>query len=352
MSVITNLLASKNYISTNKVLARAIGLNESILFAELCSKHNFYQESSSLDSEGFFYMTAKDIEFETTLTARQQAPVIEHLEQLNFITTKLKGVPAKKHFAITKENEISFVSQFNDYLSSFNKKDKQVSTKREIKFRQNVETEIDKMSKLDSTFCLLNNNKDNNKDKLNYKSSPSPTVEAKTENEFDLKTEPNQDTPFRRAEPTSFEKQTNLPSTKVEKRAGDRTKHLHQWCVDFYDGFHKTKVSGEAFLWNAKHLKAIKDLRVALEKKTFEKYGESMTDEHFEASFAFFVEKAYEKGDNFLKNNFSPSLIHSKFNEIITIIKNGKESTSYNNGNKYGVKYTSEIDRLIATATH
>lgn len=339
MSVLTNLLASKNYISTNKVLSRAIGLYEAIVFAELCSKHNFYKENGKLDNEGYFFMTAVDIQHETTLTTRQQAPVLEHLEELGFITIKLKGVPAKKHFSISEENEINFIRKFNYYLSSFDKMSNPVSTKCRNKDLQNVETSSDKMLEQASTKCLTNKNNNKLKDNNNNKSLSSPTVEAPEEKELlvDLQTKSELDTPLRPA--PSFESQTKPIEVTEPKEAktdeaikalkvGDRSKHLHQHFIDAFSNTYKTLSDGDAFLWQGKELIAIKKVREELTNLLYTKY-EKVSDEKIKDAFTTFMASALK--DKWMKDNFSPSMLFSKFSAVIILVKkhaNGSRPSS------------------------
>lgn len=115
MSIITSLLSSKNFIITNKVLSRNIGLYEALVFSELCGKHEYFLSQNKLTIDGFFYCTAADLEYHTTLTKSQQVPVIKHLQELGFVETKLKGIPARRHFRIGKTQEKAFLKAMDKF---------------------------------------------------------------------------------------------------------------------------------------------------------------------------------------------------------------------------------------------
>lgn len=96
------LLASKNYISVNKDLIRAIGLEEAVLMGELASEHDYWEDEDSLE-EDYFYSTIENIEKYTGLTAYQQRRALKKLQTLNIIDIKLKGIPAKRYIKIDEE---------------------------------------------------------------------------------------------------------------------------------------------------------------------------------------------------------------------------------------------------------
>lgn len=149
MNEVFELMRSDNTLYANRTLAKAIGLNEAIIFGALLGKAHYYRSEGKLDEEGMFYSTAEDLEESTTLTQRQQDRAVKRLEQLELIQTKVKGMPARKHFSINQD-----AGALLDLLKSVKVRESisaPVSTKSENKVEQNVETSIDKMSKQDST---------------------------------------------------------------------------------------------------------------------------------------------------------------------------------------------------------
>jgi len=135
-----HLLSSTAYLVVNKQLARQVGLKAVVLLADLISKENYFIIKGTI-KEGWFFNTSKNIERDTTLTNYQQKKAIKKLEEIGFIETSLKGMPATLHFKIL-ENKIS------TYLkTSFKETSKQDLKK--LKTNKNKE--------------IIINNKNNNK---------------------------------------------------------------------------------------------------------------------------------------------------------------------------------------------
>lgn len=85
------LLASKNYISTNKYVAKCLGLNEAIILGELAGEQDYFEENDLLDDEGFFYITVAKLEDNTTLKESPQRRAIQHLCDVGVLSVKYKG---------------------------------------------------------------------------------------------------------------------------------------------------------------------------------------------------------------------------------------------------------------------
>tara|TARA_R100000781_G_scaffold3464_1_gene4849 strand:+ start:4668 stop:5330 length:663 start_codon:yes stop_codon:yes gene_type:complete len=102
-----HLLSSSAFIVVNKSLAKEIGLNATIILSDLISKEQYFIENGTINN-GWFFNTALNIEKDTTLTHYQQKKAIETLENMHFIETKLKGLPAKLHFKILEKNILRY----------------------------------------------------------------------------------------------------------------------------------------------------------------------------------------------------------------------------------------------------
>ena len=105
MNIILNLLRSDGSIILNKKMLKEIGVNQTIVFSELLSKQNYYEERGMLTKEGYFYCTIDDLESSTSLTKPQQTGAIKKLVELGLIDYKLKGVPSTRYFKITNDIE-------------------------------------------------------------------------------------------------------------------------------------------------------------------------------------------------------------------------------------------------------
>jgi len=103
------LLASSNYISVNKTLIKTFGLEEAVMLGELCSEYDYWQSHDQLTEDGFFYATMDKIRDNTGLSDHQQRSAIQSLKNAGVLETKLKGVPATKHFKIDESQLCSFL---------------------------------------------------------------------------------------------------------------------------------------------------------------------------------------------------------------------------------------------------
>lgn len=103
-----DLLRADGSIVINKRLAKAIGLNETILYSELLSRHYYFAERAALDNGGYFFNTIEDLQDGTTLTQRQQTPALKNLVKLGLIDMKVAGVPAKRYFRIVEAPQVLF----------------------------------------------------------------------------------------------------------------------------------------------------------------------------------------------------------------------------------------------------
>lgn len=130
------LLASNNYRIYNYEIAKKYGIYVAIVLADIISRYIYFMEQGMLIDNKWFYASADEIYETTALTRYQQAKAIEELEKLGFIETDLKGVPAKKHFAIGKNIHKLFFAD----NSSFKKTSKLVLKKLKNKNSKNFKT--------------------------------------------------------------------------------------------------------------------------------------------------------------------------------------------------------------------
>ena len=104
MNVFTQAYANNGYIMFNRELARAIGNDAAILFGELCSEYNYFEEIGELFEDGSFYSTMENIEERVNLTPYQQRKAINILEEFGLLTTYKKGVPPVRYFILQAQN--------------------------------------------------------------------------------------------------------------------------------------------------------------------------------------------------------------------------------------------------------
>ena len=154
---IFELLREDNIIHANRTLAAAIGLNEAVIYGALLGKDYYYRSSERLDGEDMFYATASDLTQRTSLTRFQQDRAVTHLEKLGLISTKVKGVPAKRHFKINQD--ISVITSLLNSKTSFKETANPVLKKLENKFQEKPETNINNNNNI---INKKNNNKNFN----------------------------------------------------------------------------------------------------------------------------------------------------------------------------------------------
>lgn len=156
---ILQLISSRNFITVNKDLIKALGLEEAILIGELASESDYWEKQGKLEEE-FFFSTVENIEENTTLSEFKQRKALKNLKQLELIEIKKKGIPAKRYIKI---NEEKLFNLFNG------------------KFLKNYGTGALKITELNPEKLSINNNIINNNinnNKINKK--------EKKETEFDF----------------------------------------------------------------------------------------------------------------------------------------------------------------------
>jgi hypothetical protein len=104
--MIFRLLKSGATLTVYKELARAIGLEASLMYSELLKRWERFAELDQLTEDGYFYNTIEDMQRETFLSAHQQRAAIKLLTELNLIQTTVKGLPAKRFFLVNPDSSV------------------------------------------------------------------------------------------------------------------------------------------------------------------------------------------------------------------------------------------------------
>ena len=132
-----SLLSSSAFLVVNKNLAKEIGLNETVLLADLISKEEYFIENKQI-IDGWFFNTAKNIQKDTTLTSHQQRKCIKILKNLGIIETKVIGIPAKQHFKIIESKLLDYLTpRYKDSLQPVIKKAQTINKNKQIKIINN-----------------------------------------------------------------------------------------------------------------------------------------------------------------------------------------------------------------------
>lgn len=115
------------FLMTNKTLNAEIGLEASGLLSELLDRRDFYRKCGKLELINgieYFYATGKTIEKATRLSYKVQLKILKELEKLGFVSIEVRGMPAKRFFAINDEVIENFISDKSDKVMYQNDEEK------------------------------------------------------------------------------------------------------------------------------------------------------------------------------------------------------------------------------------
>lgn len=95
-----DMVGGSDYIAVSRKLCQKMGPNSAVLYSELIDRYKFYNKFGKLDDEGMFYATIDDVKDKIGLTADQQRSCFKKLQKLALVSTKRKGIPAKRYIKI------------------------------------------------------------------------------------------------------------------------------------------------------------------------------------------------------------------------------------------------------------
>lgn len=143
MSVLC-FLASDNFISVNKSLIKAVGLEPAVILGELASEHNYWMNQGKLE-DGFFYSTVENLEEKTSLSAHSQRQALSELESRGMIEVVKKGMPAKRFIRLNEAKIIEVVN--NQSLKILTTSDEKTEQQDVKNFNTNKKEEIKPLKK-------------------------------------------------------------------------------------------------------------------------------------------------------------------------------------------------------------
>lgn len=137
-----------NTMTFNRLLAHSVGATETIILYTLISKYYYYERNSMLYEEGWFYVTIPDLHESSSFGEKIQRNAIKHLENLGFIQTALKGVPAKRYFKIN--NDLNLLQEYLEKGEEIanNIKNAENSSKKPEKYTENSFKKSEKNEKI------------------------------------------------------------------------------------------------------------------------------------------------------------------------------------------------------------
>ena len=112
--VILKLLSKGNYITYNKELARKIGVNEAIVFGELCGLYEHFGQKE-------FFFEQERLAHDVSMSVFKIQKAIDTLTRLNLITKCRKGIPCKLYYTINVGCLIEFLSDDSETSLQENK---------------------------------------------------------------------------------------------------------------------------------------------------------------------------------------------------------------------------------------
>ena len=96
---IISLLAGDNYVVVNRDLIKELGVKTALMFSELCSEYNYFEQQDKLE-DGWFYSTIENVTNRIGLSNYEQSTAIKALEKEGLIKCEVKGIPATRHIFI------------------------------------------------------------------------------------------------------------------------------------------------------------------------------------------------------------------------------------------------------------
>ena len=100
---ILELLSSNSFLTVNKALAKKVGLEAAVLFADLAGSQLHWNNQKNIEVSDWFFRTREQIEEQTTLSSKTQLRCAKILIEAGLIQTKLKGLPAVTHYLIGEQ---------------------------------------------------------------------------------------------------------------------------------------------------------------------------------------------------------------------------------------------------------
>lgn len=160
---VLQLIASSSFLTVNMAIAKQVGNDAAILLAELASSQVYFENNEML-TDGMFFETVELIEDRTNLTKYQQSKAVKVLEETGILKTKLKGIPAKRYFAVDGEKILELVDH---------KKSKNLTTGGQKTSPQ----EVKKLDRNNKRVSIKGNNKRINNTVVNDSALSDPVKE-------------------------------------------------------------------------------------------------------------------------------------------------------------------------------
>lgn len=94
-------------MQVNKLLAREVGLDSSILLAELVWQEELASDKDTVTPDGFFPVFRPELERQTTLSPKLQRSAEKKLEELGMLSTKVEKAGGNQLFYRLNQSAIA-----------------------------------------------------------------------------------------------------------------------------------------------------------------------------------------------------------------------------------------------------
>jgi len=152
------------FIAVNKNLIASLGLHEAIVYTELVSKLNYYQENDMAVDE--FYCTYDDLYISTGILKTAQQTALKNLENFGLIKINLKGMPRKRYIKIldAKEKIIEYLEKGQKKIDELIEQSKEKSNILKEKIAESLNNkQLAEICEQESRNLLTSNQKSANK---------------------------------------------------------------------------------------------------------------------------------------------------------------------------------------------
>jgi len=156
---ILELLSSNSYLTVNKALAKKVGLEAAVLFADLAGSQLHWNNQKNIEVSDWFFRTREQIEEQTTLSPKTQLRCAKILIEAGLIQTKLKGLPAVTNYLIGEQEVTNLLNM--------------IGKKGAARYAQTEQLETPKRSTIKN---INNNNKTINNININKESKKNFTL--------------------------------------------------------------------------------------------------------------------------------------------------------------------------------
>ena len=149
------LISSDSFITLNKELIRAVGLEEAIILGELASELDYWQKNNGLTEDGYFFSTVENVEEKTTLSDYKQRKALNSLQKLGLIELDVRGIPPKRYIKLNEQKIVDLFKNSSSKPLRINSKETKELNLENLKTNNNITND-----NISNNFIVINNNEE------------------------------------------------------------------------------------------------------------------------------------------------------------------------------------------------